>query len=484
MISRKTEFWKSSTPDKLGPGCYTISVDEKTKQNKTAFLVKANRALSVPKRSTASTPGPGSYVHTDCWLQLKPQETSTFASRSKREIFQASRFTAQTPGPGSYETETLSQSPSRKKPKFLAMYLDPSPISIPSRDPNPILSEPSMPTKKQGGGTAFSKYKANRKVFEVTSHNPGPGAYDANDSLDKSISQVTWMFSSKSSRPNSQNGQMPGPGAYATSSKISANAGIFSTAPRELPLTNDPYRPIQVGCHDVPAVGSYKSKEDQNKEEKLKAKFITGDIYSKVVPFNTNEKRQMPWVPKDKIPGPGDYIIEKGNNKKDSNLIVKAPRFEREKVPDYPGPGTYDSQIVVNEKPSPIFSSKIPRFTSVPAGHSTPEPYFGHQKWTKKQTRAEDSMIINQKLCFDSSVPRFKKKKASSKLGPGCYDTRPSTVASIPVSRTERFSGYGNYRPSTGTDQHIGPGYYNPSVTNKKSFNMAKELNNEKLWIM
>lgn len=415
---------------------------------------------------------------------MTAQNSSNFASKSKRDIFHLLRHSFQTPGPGSYATEITPHSIPKQKPKTFAMCIDPTPPSIPIQDLFPIGDSPPLSIKKLFKASDFSKNQIQRKVFEVTSESPGPGSYGTTEILEKTIHQPAWMFSSKSSRKDWQRYYSPGPGSYSLSPKKPSNIGIFSTAPRANIVTNDPYRPIQVGCHDVPAVGTYKTKEDIIKEKKLKAKFVTGKAQIKTVPFNICEKRELKSVNKDKIPGPGEYLLEKSCEKKEVNCLIQSPRFEKDRVIENPGPGTYDSQIIVNEKASPVFSSKTPRFSSVRSKNCTPEPYLGHEKWTKKQTRAVDSMIMNQKLCFETSEPRFNKKKNPCKIGPGSYETRPSTVIGMPLSKTTRFSGYGAFRPSTGTDQHMGPGYYNPLVTCKKSFNMAKELKDDKLWLM
>ena len=292
------------------------------------------------------------------------------------------------------------------------------------------------------------------------------------------------MFTSKSSRP-ATSGSTPGPGAYSVSPKSISNASAFGTTPKNLPLSKDPHRPVLVGYNEIPAVGSYKIKEDFERSGKLKIKFITGGVASKNAPFNITEKRDIASMPKVEVPGPGNYSISTLNEKKGS-LPCKslAGRFEKDKSPDYPGPGTYDTLTNLNDRGSPFFTSKTPRFMD--KNHKTPEPYVSHQDWGKKETRANDAKYLNQRLCFDSSEPRFiEKQKDNLSLGPGYYnDDRPSTVISGALSTTERFKGFGNYRPKTGTNEYIGPGYYNAPVSKKKSFNMAKELNNEKLWLM
>ena len=294
------------------------------------------------------------------------------------------------------------------------------------------------------------------------------------------------MFSSKSSRPTTtSDASIPGPGTYSISPGVIGGV-LFSKAPKGIPLSQDPHRPVLVGSNEIPPVGSYKIKEDFEKDDKFKFKFMTGEINTKNAPFNTSERREVQSLPKDDVPGPGEYSVSKQVEFKESLPFGSiAERFIKEKIPDYPGPGSYDTQIHINDRAAPFFSSKVTRFANI--SQKTPEPYVCHQQWNKKETRAHDARHVNQNLSFDSSVPRFsKKKKEKIALGPGYYyNDRPSSVASIALSRTERFKGFGSYRPSTGTDQHMGPGYYNPPVfAKRKSFNMSKELNNEKHWQM
>lgn len=187
-MSRKTEFWKSSTPDKLGPGYYSQAA-QKVKQNKTGFLIKEKRPLSYPKYSVKFTPGPGSYLLADEWSVSSNQETSIFASKTKRDLFNLSSCSYnKTPGPGSYESKALSKNSSKKKPKFSTVILDPSPVSIPSRDPQILETSISETSKQSDKGTSFGKYKSNRKVFIPQSKSPGPGTYNL---LEKQANNAT-----------------------------------------------------------------------------------------------------------------------------------------------------------------------------------------------------------------------------------------------------------------------------------------------------
>jgi hypothetical protein len=486
-MSRKTEFWKSSTPDKLGPGCYTSSNPEKIKQNKTAFLIKSKRQLSAPRPYNRFTPGPGAYDQSKDRQSSISHNSSGFASKTKRELFQPFS-NPDTPGPGSYETRVSSAASQKRRPKFSALYLDPSPVSIPSNEVNslqigqPSPVEPQVHHESESKGTAFGKYKAVRQVFAQAKPYPGPGSYN----LEKPVQgSESWMFVSSTGRAESpaliggSSAQVPGPGYYSITPTSAGRAGLFTIAAKELPLTNNPYLPIQVGTSEVPPVGSYKLAEDIKKAEKLKAKYVTGDIQTKRAPFNTQEKRQMPWLPKENFPGPGDYSVLK-IRPKSTGFRSTRPRFELSKNDDLPGPGHYDFGLVEKEKQ--VIVNKSPRF--VKEDTKTPEPYLGHSEWTAKRTRAPDFEKFNPGLYFDSGQSRFRSKAQNENLGPGCYEKeRPFTVSSSKVSTTERFQAFGSFRPGTGTSQKLGPGYYNPSISQKKSFNMGKEINLEKTWL-
>lgn len=471
---RKTEFWKSATPDKLGPGCYSVTDAPKIKQNKTAFLIKAKRQLSAPKPYNRFTPGPGAYNVSHEQGSSVSNNSCCFASKSKREIF-PSTAKPNTPGPGSYESKIPSSASSKKRPKFSALYLDPSPVSIPSNDPQPSETVSEVSQNLPNKGTEFSKYKSIRKVFNNQNSTPGPGSYNL-----QPHSQIhsSWMFTSNIGRAESPKNQIPGPGYYSVTPANDGKLSYFLTAPKEVPLTNDPYRPILVGAQDYPPVGAYKLAEELKKNEKLKAKFITGDIPVKHIPFNTQEKREMPWVAKDQFPGPADYSVQRPKST-GANLKTTTSRFDKEKYAGDPGPGYYDTSL--SEKEKKVIVNKSPRFVKIEK--KTPEPYLGHKDWSVKRTRAIDFEDINPMLCFDSGQARFKQDVKKENLGPGCYDNRPATVSSGKVSKTERFKGHGHYRPNTGTNQRVGPGYYNPVNDTKKSFNFAKELNSEKIWL-
>ena len=475
-MARKTEFWKSPTPDKLGPGCYSVADAPKMKQNKTAFLIKAKRQLSAPKPYNRFTPGPGAYEVSQDLGPTASHNSSGFASRSKREVFPTSTKPS-TPGPGAYDTKVLNSASQKKRPKFSALYLDPSPVSIPSNDPQPkdpaTEINPSYPKK----GTEFSKYKSTRKVFHNKNTNPGPGSYN----LDPAFQiHTSWMFTSNACRAESPKSDIPGPGYYSIAATNEAKTGYFLTAPKEIPLSTDPHRPILVGAQDNPPVGLYKLNEELRKTDKLKAKFITGDIPTKHIPFNAHEKREMCWVPKDHFPGPADYSVSRPKST-GANFKTTTNRFDKDKNEENPGPGYYDCTSIDN-KEKMVIVNKSPRFTRIE--QNTPEPYIGHQTWTVKRTRAVDFEGINPMLCFDSGQARFHTKEKKENLGPGCYEgTRPETVCSGKVSKSERFKGHGYYRPNTGTNKKLGPGYYNPENSAKRSFNFAKELNSEKHWL-
>lgn len=481
-MSRKTEFWKSTTPDKMGPGYYS-SEPEKIKQNKAGFLIKAKRPMSVPMHSVRYTPGPGQYTPTSIWGNRAPQESSTFASKTKRNIFQEEKK-AITPGPGHYEAYSVSASSSNKRPKYSALYLDPSPISIPSGDPPLLVNDSEETLIEPSKGTSFSKYRAKREVFKAKSSTPGPGTYNFITDK-KGIQQQEWMFNSKSNRPSTGNKLLPGPGSYDYQTISNSKAAVFGIAEKNIPLSNDPYRPILVGQYEVPPVGTYRIAEDVQKSAKLKAKFITGENSGNSAPFNVKEKRDFCISGKDELPGPGEYETSRKLIYKESTPFGSAlERFYPDKNQDYPGPGTYDAQVNNIERASPMFSSRTPRFIN--PRDKSPEPYLAHKSWRKKETRAVDVTLINNKICFDSSEPRFRSgsiKESREKVGPGSYNgTRPNTVASVALSKTDRFKGFGTYRPPTGSDQ-LGPGYYNPPLTAKRSFNMAKELNHDRTWM-
>ena len=493
-MSRKTEFWRSTTPDKLGPGYYT-SAASKIKPNKTAFLIQAKRPLSIPKHSVRFAPGPGQYSSPDHWLGGSSHQSSTFASKTKRNVFSpADSRSFATPGPGYYETMTISSNSSSKRPKYAALYLDPSPVSIPSGDPpTPAPLTESSP-RESAKGTAFGKYKAERSVFKPKTTSPGPGTYYSSDNQPAlQAVQNEWMFSSKSTRPATCTADYPGPGAYTgelSPARPHPKTGAFGLTPKDIPLSKDPHRPVLVGWQEVPAVGSYKNHDDLEKEKKLKAKFVTGEVHGKPAPFNSNEKRDLGSAAKTSKPGPGEYTAVDRKLKKSLTPFGSSLKRVSElcKPKDYPGPGAYDVESSAVDRASPMFTSKTPRFCG-PLQRS-PDSYMSHRHWNKKETRAYDAALLNQNICFDSTAKRFKetdraKSENQEKIGPGSYyGTRPSTVATSALPRTERFKGFGNYRPSTGTDQNVGPGYYNPTASGKRSFNMVKELNSEaKLWI-
>ncbi|CAG9320781.1 unnamed protein product [Blepharisma stoltei] len=520
LVMRKTEFWQAHTPAEVGPGTYEINTSKDFNKSAAPFSVSEKRTLSAPKTSVKFEPGPGTYSGREEWLKQNNQPICNFISKAPRIGPFAPGVTGFTlptsinnPGPGTYELESNPKAQGedfqRRRPQSLL--IEPSPPSIPSKNikkanigPTSYSPDHSI-VKPSSRGAGFGSYRGRRSVFEPTSDaRPGPGEYSFDESIQSD--KESWNFQSKTVRPvtsKSAKDDKPGPGSYEVASLDKKNKvqveGFGITAKRDMPLTRDPHRPFVVGNHDVPPVGNYYSKEQLNKIEELKQKFVSFEMATVKPGFNTSEKREMPWVTTAGNPGPGEYASEETIIEEDPNnpFGSRAERFRKPKPNNNPGPGSYEpNSAKENDTSNSSFKSKTPRFKGIASDNlcvtvvgsvPKPVPYISHKPWAGKQSRAYDYQLLNPKISFDSSSNRFfRTAKDPNNPGPGSYDSRPKSVPTKQFRLTSaRFSNFGSYRPGTGTNEEVGPGSYPlNSQIKKKSFNMAAELGREKPWII
>jgi len=204
-------------------------------------------------------------------------------------------------------------------------------------------------------------------------------------------------------------------------------------------------------------------------------------------PFGTTEKRfkNGAFDKKNAAPGPGDYVADE--RKKD----------ELEKI--------YEKMAKPrNSTKSSMFTSKTGRFGATSNG----DPFIyvigknnDEQKpatamavlhedenqangWVK-QTRSSFYTKQNQKtLGFNSTAPRWRTHRIvnTQTPGPGYYTVNnilnkthgPYTANTTKRSRAENHSRIDEYRPRTGTNNKVGPGYYAVEGSMiKRSFNMS-----------
>jgi Sperm-tail PG-rich repeat len=500
-LNRKTEFWKINTPEKVGPGSYNLQGDNEIKPSSAPFSTTTKRNEPLKK----SEVGPGSYLGVDLWDYEIKGASMLLSSSPRMGPFNAGAngfkmlTNVHNPGPGTYETETVKKS-SKSSYHRHSLSIDPSPSSIPSKEIKeavigPCTYNPSYEkVKLSSAATIFGNYQGKRAVFEPQQDGPGPGDYIVEVPKGKSVGFT------KSDKNAKNKINFPGPGAYEqpTERKIRKEPvesfGVL--AKKNIMLSKDPHRPVQVGYSEVPPVGTYDTQDKLKAIERLKQKFISYESPIQKPGFNVNSKREMKWVDNPNFPGPGLYTEAHIQHEKTESIpfTSKVEKFHKLSTFENPGPGTYEREkSKPNTRNLSVFVSNTSRFNKI-ANDKLNVNILGyqpnveintpHQGWKSKQNRAFDTVVLKPNLSFESTANRFyNSKKDPNNPGPGHYEVRPKTV-SVKSKRTDqRFGVFENYRPKTGTSQNIGPGSYSVENGRKKNFNMSGELAKVRPWI-
>lgn len=475
---RNNNCWRANTPEEVGPGAYQL-LQSRPIRTSTAPFDSAEPRLS----SSSSQSSPGYYLSHKAW-GAKCKGITSFGSKAVR--LDGRNRKNSSPGPGSYEVSTKKYVRiSGEKHVPIQVEVAKTAPSIPTKEIKPFNLGPGsyQPTYQVvQRGTAFGAYVAKREVFENTGEKLiGPGQYSVEPS---SNAKSNWMFSSASKKINNEKlvkNEAPGPGSYEVvlNKSLTANvcAGFGSNTKRDIPMSADPYRPFVSETSKTPPVGNYLSKEEQEKIEKLKKKLITADYPVEKAPFNTSGKRTGEEV--NKNPGPGAYqpIID---SKAKGLFPNKSPRFGKPQSIT-PGPGSYKLNELGSKGQK--FTSKSPRFKKEGQKEENHEFYTRHTIWGIKQTRSPEYFFIDKTLSFDSTGQRFQYQNIPGP-GPGQYEVRIQSANNNSVRISgNRSENYGDYRPKTGTTREIGPGAYNIDKEQRKTFNMAKELGKNSVWL-
>lgn len=252
------------------------------------------------------------------------------------------------------------------------------------------------------------------------------------------------------------------------------------------------------------------------------------------VPFNTSTKREEVNKDKEQQPGPGAYIdisnpvnssVMKGILKFASDRIIMEAqgivfgpfgstekRFRgayQDNKYSTPGPGHYPkdennkdeleriyeriAKPRLNAKSS-MFSSRTDRFRATFSGDpfiqviGKEDPFelqikkAMYQSRYQKQPTAHYSWVNTSKVSFNSTAPRWKTHRIVriKSPGPGEYCAtgemagRCRNTHTAIGRRTKECSRADYYRPRTGTNNKVGPGYYATDMSMiKRSFNMS-----------
>jgi hypothetical protein len=403
---RKTEFWKSQTPNNVGPGSYEFTpINSNPQQVSAPFAVSSERSVSAKLQRAPlneSFPGPGAYDQESILRETLTGRygSNNFVNRTPRIAPIAPGCTVytyptsyKTPGPGAYNPDSPNSKPKKKKSssqRSRSVIVQPTPPSIPSlvrsskerkdevytgRDNDtvgPAFYTPHVEiTKPQPVASAFSSYKEKRKIFEHDNsyHNrlpskdvPPPGEYYSEQTSPKEATGSS-CFVSKVRKAHQMNVAetkiTPGPGYYepnllkqqqfSTAQCFGSKIARSDTWARdsELPYVD----PERIGN---PGVGSYTLDEHQRKEEERKRKAVTNELVQvQTTPFNSTSKRHCLSTKVEKKPGPGYYNPKAADSQSFSGRVLSGnakfvyneQRFKGLFEPKKgPGPGAYDKE--------------------------------------------------------------------------------------------------------------------------------------------
>lgn len=357
-FNRKTEYWITPTPSKVGPGSYNVSPDREHRQISAPFVSNQVRSLnnSIQKNNE---PGPGSYGKITDWKHDKNNRGIGFTSLP-REIKYPNKHGVLTaisagvsPGPGSYATLEAPQ----KRPKIqqrtkpVSLVLEPTSVSIPTKiaveqplgpysyTPNYSKIKPCVITSD------FSLSKTERNELFQTNEIPGPGQYENKEIR---TNKVGWAFRSKVKRKSMDTIESPGPAAYSPQLNDFHTNSLYScfgtTADRNMPVSNDPHRPYICGNKAGPPVGAYEKDSKKIERKILKPRFSQTLQEKAKIGFNVTEKRELKLAQNEFVPGPGNYELSK--DEQDAKSIIfscHSARFKDNKNPESPGPGSYEN---------------------------------------------------------------------------------------------------------------------------------------------
>ena len=498
---------ETSVDLKPGPGFYAREVVEPAvmrKASSNAFVSKVSRfarEVSTSKRS----PGPGTYVESNMWLNKSYRQDQQPTSRNImfKHIPSAPSVPARNQCYGydvGHDGELL------KQPAPGGQYTGHKHDAV-----GPGDYDPQFTLMQNMRNTDFSRSGTQRHIFKPKS-TPGPGQYQADSSVTSMDSgyvtvpvgdgsqKKTKMLPSQSSNFASKvprmpgekaENQTPGPGSYKSGalllahSKTSAAQNFGSTAKRSYEVDTATQLAAPTSA-TTPGPGAYDLR---------KAAVLMSQTLYDPAPFASTSLRFGDV--NSNFPGPGAYysqstegLVSDLNRKivaRNGAFGCSTQRFASPKSnssylymgnDESPGPGTYVPEIAlrlaggkVQKKATSSFASNVSRFskkqkpkegktedmrvstTPPPGAYSTVDPW----DWAKK------SRGQGRTKAFISKAQRFKTSQKSTRAaepGPGSYETganilSPKSVGDDSrkhfVSSASRFGRTSTLAPGPGT---------------------------------
>ncbi|KAH7827052.1 uncharacterized protein MONOS_12029 [Monocercomonoides exilis] len=331
--------------DLPGPGEYAVDAIVHEMNFKRAGQFSIPKAARLRKDET-EVPGPGSYSPVrprERELQALP--STVFVSSTKRDFVKPTKV----PGPGSYSISTsMAKSyPEERIQSFGSVAI--REVCEPShRSASEIERSVPGPGSYQLKGafrpppSAPCPFSSSSQRFSLDSPSEmGPGSYTPHLPSFKPATRTASAFGSLTRRFPSEGEErkkngVPGPGTYdhfkapVTEYRERHPQSVFSSATRR----------FQSELSDTPGPGSYAERVRAIKYDPQIT--LTGQIHPSAAFLGPSREVGRG---DSSVPGPGSYLSTTSSPVKDNRqtgFLTLSPRF-REKVPDNPGPGTYES---------------------------------------------------------------------------------------------------------------------------------------------
>ncbi|KAH7297754.1 hypothetical protein KP509_25G010600 [Ceratopteris richardii] len=366
-----------------GPGSYEASVHRTRCRDGPSITIAPRIATTTTTLglSKSDAPGPGSYNSQRCASLIRWREPAySIASRTQnyhREI---------SPGPGAYSV--IFDTPG---PAFSMTHTKKQPLLLSSDTPGPgaytaneHLQRPRTPVISISGSGRESKNQI------VAGTSPGPGAYNP---LRSPKARAITISIRRPSRPIEES---PGPGQY------SAEAAEPLIHPREpaLSIAGRTKDGLTIGVESfTPGPGAYDPK-----------KWVPGSGTAITMLGRPAGRRRSAQVA-EATPGPGAYFLTTPPSTSYPSPAIKiAGKYHRSPPTPVPGPGAYSPRMERDAHAVPMTSKRSTLFSSDPSGPG-PANYFWDNKYYTNFRSPAISMGI-----------RFSKRASASSPGPGHYN--------------------------------------------------------------
>ena len=422
------------TKDNPPPGNYDLP---NTLDKRGASI--SGRHPDLTEKRTAFVPGPGAYnpaVQSD-----NPQFSIGRSTRDKD-----GRKSNQVPGPGTYDPAAKQRASSA-----VVGTSQRAGIAQASDIPGPGTYAPGA--QKDGPQFSFG----GKHDLKDRERSPGPGQYDHNAFgyvLDRPASAV-WGADRSTSKDNSLNRTMPGPGQYDPSEHHNGPNYSFGSEQRKWKEDLNP----GPGTYSVAAPADHRSASISGRHPIIDKKEVPGPgTYNPATRLDRPPAFSVGRGPRSELassvegPGPGQYAAREGLSRQGVRFGT-GPRESEGRKETAPGPGNYAVRTSIGEGPSYSLRGKVKAETveavpgpgtyrqdSAAVHERPPQVPFGRESKSDLKDRSVDS--TGPGMYYSPKQPdgikwSFGQERKGTVVkaegpGPGTYELK-STLADLPA---------------------------------------------------